>query len=131
MNMFLKASAVVLLAVILWLCLNKHSKDMAVLLSLAVCAGVLIAAIAVLQPVIDFFGQIQKIGSLDSNLVSVVLKAVGIGLISEICVLVCKDAGNESIGKTLQIMATAVILWMSIPVFEQLLSLLEEILGKV
>ena len=104
---------------------------MAVLLSVAVCVTVLIAAIAFLQPVADFIVKIQKIGNLDDSLVAVVLKAVGIGLISEVCVLVCKDAGNESVGKVLQTMASAVILWLSIPVFEKLLTLLDEILGAV
>jgi len=131
MNIFFKACAGVLIALILWLCLNKNSKDMAVLLSVAVCVTVLIAAIAFLQPVADFIVKIQKIGNLDDSLVAVVLKAVGIGLISEVCVLVCKDAGNESVGKVLQTMASAVILWLSIPVFEKLLTLLDEILGAV
>lgn len=131
MNVFLKAGGCVIVALILWLCLNKNSKEMAVLLSLAVCAGVLIAAMTLLEPVINFLSEIQRIGNLDNSLVSVVLKAVGIGVISEICVLVCKDAGNESVGKVLQMMATAVILWMSIPVFEKLLTLLDEILGAV
>lgn len=131
MNVFLKACACVLVALILWLSLNKHGKDMAVLLSLAVCAGVLIAAMSFFQPVIDFLTHIQQVGNLDSSLISVVLKAVGLGLLSEICVLVCKDAGNESIGKVLQILATAVILWISIPVFEKLLALLDKILGSV
>jgi len=131
MNIFFKACAGVLIALILWLCLNKNSKDMAVLLSVAVCVTVLIAAIAFLQPVADFIVKIQKIGNLDDSLVAVVLKAVGIGLISEVCVLVCKDAGYESVGKVLQTMASAVILWLSIPVFEKLLTLLDEILGAV
>lgn len=131
MNVFLKTCAGVLIALILWLCLNKNNKDIAVLLSVTVCVTVLIAAISFLQPVTEFITKIQKIGNLDTSLVAVVLKAVGIGLISEICGLVCKDAGNESVGKVIQTMATAVILWMSIPVFEKLLTLLDEILGRV
>lgn len=131
MSVFLKAVAGVLTALILWLCLNKHSKDLSVLLTLAVCAMAFTAAITFLQPVVNFLQKIQAIGDLDEDLLSVVLKSVGIGLIGEICTLICKDAGNESMGKVLQTVSSVVVLWMSIPVFEKLLSLLDKILGTV
>lgn len=131
MNLLLKASAGVLTALILWLTLNKHAKDMSVLLTLAVCAMVVTVSVGFLQPVVSFLRRIQELGNLDSDLLSVVLKVVGIGLITEIATLICKDAGNESMGKALQILSTVAVLWMSIPVFEKLLSLLDKILGTV
>ena len=131
MNEFLKAAACILTGLILWLCLGKYSKDMSVLLTLAICAMVLIGAFAILEPVMDFFNKLQTIADLDNALIGVVLKALGIGLLGEVCALICKDAGNESLGKTLQIFATVTILWLSIPVFEKLLTLLDEILGTV
>ena len=131
MNVFLKTAAGVLTALILWLCLNKHSKDFSVLLTLAVCAMAFMAAFTFLQPVINFVKKLQAVGEMDKDLLSVILKAVGIGLLSEICTLICKDAGNESMGKVLQLFSTVVVLWMSIPVFEKLLSLLDTILGTV
>lgn len=101
------------------------------MLTLAVCAMVITAGIAFLRPVVDFMQSLREIGTLDDDLFSVILKAVGIGLIAEVCTLVCKDAGNESIGKALQILSTVMVLWLSIPVFEKLLSLLDKILGKL
>lgn len=131
MNIFWKIAAGVLTAVILWINLNKSNRDISVLLTMAVCAMALIGASAFLQPVIAFFKKLQTIGNLDNDLVSVVLKIVGIGIVTEIAVLICKDAGNESMGKALQIVSTATILWMSIPVFESLISLLDKILGAI
>lgn len=131
MNIFFKATACVLTALILWICLNKSGKDMSTLLTLCVCIAVAIASFSFLKPVIAFVQKLAGIGQLDSGLLSVMLKVVGIGLISEICTLVCKDAGNESMGKILQILSSCVVLWLSIPVFEKLISLLEKILGKV
>jgi len=131
MDIFFKATACVLTALILWICLNKSGKDMSTLLTLCVCIAVAIASFSFLKPVIAFVQKLAGIGQLDSGLLSVMLKVVGIGLISEICTLVCKDAGNESMGKILQILSSCVVLWLSIPVFEKLISLLEKILGKV
>lgn len=131
MDTFLKATACVLMALILWICLNKSGKDISVLLTLCVCTTVAIASVSFLKPVIAFVQKIADIGQLDDGLLSTMLKVVGIGLIAEISTLVCKDAGNESMGKVLQILSSCVVLWLSIPVFEKLLSLLDKILGKV
>ena len=131
MSVFLKAVAGIFTALIFWLFLSKHNKEYSVLLTLAVCAMVLATAVTFLQPIIQFVQKLQTVGNLDSDLLGVILKAVGIGLIAEFSALVCKDAGNEAMGKVLQLVSSAVVLWLSIPVFEKLLSLLDEILGTV
>lgn len=131
MNVFWKTVAGILTAIILWISLNKSNKDTSVLITITVCAMVLMAATSFLQPVISFIKKIQGIGALDEDLVATVLKAVGIGIVTEIAVLICKDAGNESMGKSLQFVSVGAVLWLSIPVFEKLLSLLDNILGAL
>ena len=131
MNVFWKIAAGILTAIILWINLNKKSKDTSVIMSLAVCAMAIMAAASFLQPVVAFVKKIQGIGKLDGDMVSAVLKVVGVGIVAEIAALICKDAGNESMGKTLQFVSAAAVLWISIPVFEKLLTLLERILGDI
>lgn len=131
MDTFLKVCAGVLTALMLGLSLNKQSKDISVLLTLAVCAMIMLASAAFFQPIISFLHKLQALYDLDGDLLSVILKAVGIGLLSEICAMICKDAGNETFGKMLQLFSTVVVLWLSLPVFERLLNLLGTILGTV
>ena len=131
MNAYLKIAAGILTALILWICLNKQGKEISTLLSLVVCAMAAAAMIGFLEPVIRFVRRIQNVGNLDGELISVLLKVMGIGLLTEITALVCKDAGNEAMGKTLQILSTVMALWLSLPVFEKLLTLLDEILGAL
>ena len=50
---------------------------------------------------------------------------------TEIANLVCKDAGNESMGKSVQLLGTAVILYLSMPLFTALIDLLQKILGEL
>lgn len=131
MDVFLKAVAGVLTAIVLWLCVNKDNKGVSVLLTLAVCTMVISVSAIFLRPVIDFIHKIQFLGELDEELLSVVLKVVGIGLLAEISMMICKDAGNETMAKSLQILSSAAVIWMSIPVFERLLTLLDNILGTI
>ena len=128
MDIFMKAAAGVLIALVLSLVLSRQGKDISVLLVLLVCCIVLTAAVTSLKPVVDFVQKLGTMGKLDGGLLKTLLKAVGIGLLAEIAGLICADAGNSAMGKSLQILASAVILGLSVPIFTQLLELIETIL---
>ena len=52
-------------------------------------------------------------------------------MIGDVAGLICADAGNAAMGKGLQFMAVAVILWLSLPMMNALLELIEGILGNL
>lgn len=131
MVIFLKATAGVLVASILCLFLAKQGKDISLLLSVAVCCMVIAGAFSFLEPVLSFFQKLRTLGKLDGEFLSILLKAVGIGLLAEISCLICSDAGNTALGKSLQLMSSAAILWISIPLLNELMDIIEEILGAI
>lgn len=128
MEIFLKAAAGVLITVILCLALEKQSKELSVLLVMTVCCMIIGAAINYLKPVFTLFEKLQSIGKLNEEMMRVLLKAVGIGLVAEITAMICSDSGNNALGKAIKLIAAGVILCISIPLFESLLELIEEIL---
>ena len=125
------AAAATLLAVILILTLDKQARDIAAVLSIGVCCLVLGIAMAYLQPVVDFLAQLQTMGSLSYDMVKILLKVAGIGILMEISAMICTDAGSASLGKALQMLGSAVILWLSLPIFTALLDLVQAILEGV
>ena len=131
MTSFFQAAAAVLLSVILILAIRGQGKDLGLLLSLFICCSVGCIAMAYLKPVIAFVQQLRSVGNLDSEMLAVLLKVVGTAMIGEIAALVCVDAGNTAMGKALQILTVATILWLSLPMFTALLDLVETILGNV
>ncbi len=131
MELFWKTAAAVLLALVLVPTLEKTEKDFSVLLTMAVCAMAAMAAISYLKPVLDLLWQLRDLGDLAGQTLEILLKAVGIGMVAEIAGMICRDAGNGSMGKTMQILASAVILYLSIPLLKGFLSLIQEILGQV
>lgn len=131
MSVFLKVTAGVLIALVLYLMLIRQGKEVSLVLTICVCTMVSVAALQYLEPVVDFFQNLQITGELDSSMVSILLKAVGISLLSELTAKICADAGNSALGKTLEIAASAALLWISIPVFTKLLKLVGEILEAV
>ena len=131
MTQFWQGAALVLLTVILALALGKQGKETALLITLAACCMVCCLAISYLKPVIDFIEKLRIIGSLDGESLQIMLKAVGIGLTGQIASMVCADSGNTALGKALQILTAAVIMWLSLPLMTRLLELVEDILGGV
>lgn len=131
MDIFLKVTAGILITAILSLVLSRNGTDIGLLLTICVCSMVIFAAFSYLEPVFAFAQRLIQIGQLSSELLNILLKVVGIGLISQIAGLICADAGNQSLGKALQIVTTAIILCISIPLLEEILSLLETVLGEI
>ena len=129
MGWLFQAIAGVLVALVMWIILSGRSKEYAQVLSIGACCLVLCLGFQFAEPIIELFDRLQTMGNLQSDWLSAMLKAVGIGLVVEIGVLICTDAGNAALGKSLQILGTIAILWVSIPLMNTLMELLEDILG--
>ncbi len=131
MSVFIKIVISILLTVIFCVVLAKQGRELSLLLSVAVCCTVGVAAFALLGPVIDFADKLQSSANLNAELCAVLLKCVGIGLLTQITVLICNDAGHAALGKILQITASIVILRLSIPLLENLIDIVDSILGNI
>ena len=126
MALYLKCAAAALMGVVLILALGR--KDQGLLLSLAICVMIAMAAADYLDPVLELLRSLERLGGLDGAMTAILFKCVGIGLITEIAGMVCIDSGNASMAKALQLLGTAVVLWLSVPLFNGLLELIQEIL---
>ena len=131
MDIFIKSVAGTFVALVLYLILAKQGKDISTLLTAAVCCMLATAAIGYIQPVVVFIERVQQITNLEPEMLQIILRTVGIGLLAEITSLICTDAGNAALGKSLQLLAGGAVLWLSLPLFTKLIDLIEEILLAV
>ena len=131
MELYLKGCSAVMIGLLLSLIVGTGRKDFSTLLSLAVCTMVSICALSYLKPVILFLNQLRTLGNLDSEIVRILLKVVGIGALTEGSTMICADAGNSSLGKVLQYLGSSVILWLSIPLFQMMTDLLQRIMTNL
>ena len=126
MALYLKCAGAALVGVVLILALGR--KEMGLVLAAALCAMIALVAVEYLEPVLDLLHRLEELGELDGAMISVLFKCVGISLITEIAGMVCTDSGNASLAKALQLVGTAAVLWLSVPLFDGLLLLIQEIL---
>ena len=131
MTEYLRLAAAALIGLILTLVVGRQSRDLSLLLSLAVCVLLCLGAMEFLQPVTELLAELQRLGDLDGGAVSILLKCAGIGMLSELAGLLCADCGEGAMGKALQICSNAAILWLSLPLLRQVLTMIGEVLAKI
>ena len=130
MSIFLKAIISVFITAVLSLVIGKHQKDLSLILVLITASMIIIAAVTFLTPIVSLMENLSEISQINDSLFSILLKTVGVALISEFAEIVCNDAGNKSLGKSIHILSVAVILWLSIPLFNEIVDLLKAILAQ-
>ena len=131
MNTVLKAISVCLIATVLWITLSSYNKNFALLLSVCVCCGILIPAYEYLSPRLKYFDELQNGSGWDPTAMQTVIRAAGVGILSELAALICTDAGNASIAKAIRILSTTCIMWLSLPMFRTLMELIERLVHKL
>ena len=128
MELFWKAAAGILIAAMLSLALGK---DMGVLLCLGVSAMAAGIALEYLEPVLDLLRRLESMAGIQSGMLEILLKILGIAMVSELACVVCTDSGNGSLGKAIRILGNTVMLWVAIPMFHAVLDILQQILGEI
>ena len=131
MELFLKTAAGTILTMVLILTVGKQEKDIALLMGIGACCMVALLALSSLRPVLDFLYRLEAVGNLKEYGLENLVKMVGVGLIAELVSSLCHDAGNSALGKQIHFFGTVVILRLSLPMLEALLSLMEQLLGEL
>ena len=128
---FWKVIAIVLIALIFSLHLEKTEKIFCVLLSIAVCClgGTVIGN--AIHSIMDFLHELEALGQIRDGFLQILLKCVGIALITELAGLICRDSGNGSLERMLHLLGSMTIVYLSLPMVSALLTLIREILGDL
>ena len=124
---FWKAAAIVLLTVILGGSIGRNEKELAILLNLAACCSVAMIAIKNLAPVMDYLWMIN--GAMDNpgSFTEILLKVAGIAVGSELVGMISSDAGSSSLAKVMRLLGVSATLSMSLPMFETLFTMIQDI----
>ena len=129
MDIFWKIREAGLISLVLMLLVEKQEKHIAALISIATCCILIAASAEYLKPIIRLMRQLQRTAALDRYVFDILLKSVAVSVICEIASLICTESGYASLGKVLQNAGIALILYLSLPLFSELLDLVSELLG--
>lgn len=120
----IKLAVIVLISLLLIIFLKDVKREFALILTIA-CAIILFIYVAE-----DFFYVFEKIYSLSSGIgnvnsyVSLMMKILGISLISQFVVDLCRDAGENALASQTEIASKIIILIMTLPLFESVINII-------
>lgn len=127
--MFIQYLSIVIIGIALCLLLNKHGNEFALVITIILCCFLFGYTLEYLKSVISLSEKLRELSGINVQIFKILIKSVGIGLLSEIVMLICNDVGYSAIGKAVQLAGGITILWLSIPLFDNLLDLVEKILN--
>jgi len=129
MEIFWKAAAGILIASILRLTIEK--KEYGALVSLAACIITTMLAMKYVEPVADFIHDLENVSSLGTDALDILMRSLGVCLVSDFCGTLCLDTGNSSLEKCIHIIGNCAILWLALPIFQSFLDLIQYILTDI
>ncbi len=115
-----------MIAMFLFSFLNLYNKTYALLLSLAVCGGILIFALLYAEPILAFVSTMSEYTGIENF--SIIYKAVGISLIAGITQDLCKESGNNALANKVELIAKVLILVSAMPLFISLSDIIMELI---
>lgn len=124
---FLAVIGLCLSAVFIILLIKKQTPELAMAVSLSVVCVVGIFAAEQIGAVVDVFAENPVLT--DNRYMNCVLKAVGIGLISQTASETCLDFGQSSVASKIDLCGKLAVLCCAMPMLETMLSLITEMVG--
>ncbi len=131
MDIYWKVIAVSFLTIEIVSVLRKQSPDIAMLLTLLLCCFIVGISLHYLSTILDFLQELIDKINIDADLMEVLLKVVGLGIVSELSSLLCADSCNSAVGKSIQILSGILVLWLTLPLLRTLLELLIGVLEGI
>ncbi|MCH5320384.1 MAG: hypothetical protein J1E36_01380 [Eubacterium sp.] len=124
----IKIAGIILISLLLIIILKQTKREFALILTIG-CAVVLFVTVAD-----DFFSIAQRIFNLSAGIdnldtyVSLMLRILGISLISQFIIDLCRDTGENALASQTEIASKIIILIMTLPLFETVVNIITGLL---
>ena len=112
-----------ILRVFIIIILKKESPDSAGTMRMAAGIILCVACVLAMTPIIDYvsgLGESFEVGEGFSDAVGVLLKALGISILTHVCATVCRDSGEGNIAYYVELGGKIEIMLLSLPLLSEL-----------
>lgn len=122
-----------IICVLVTLILKKESPDSALVLRMVAGVGLAVVCVGAMTPVIEYardIGESLGAGDTVSSVASVLLKALGVSLLTHICATVCRDSGEGSVAYYVELGGKIEIVILSLPLVKEIIDMALELIEK-
>lgn len=115
--------------VMLALMLRQQKSEYALYISLAAAILILVFSVNRLTIVMETIQKIEEYIHIDSAMIKILIKMIGITYVAEFATGICKDAGFGTLGSQIEMFAKLSIMAVSVPVLLALIETVEGLMG--
>jgi stage III sporulation protein AD len=113
------------------LVLREYKSDYSLYITILGCLIILSAILYNFDSIIQFLDKTVLMSGISDNNFAILLKAVGAGYITQFAGDICRDSGETSIASKIELAGKIYILFLSIPLIDQLLQVIQKITENV
>ena len=128
MDMLIRVTAIAVAGSVIGLVIKKNSPEMSLLLTIGLAIFGLYLAFDVVAGVVGFIRTLADTAGIAPAVLGVVMKTVGIAIITKISADICRDAGQSSIASGVELAGTVTAIYISIPLIETVVRMLNSLI---
>jgi stage III sporulation protein AD len=106
------------------LVIKRKNPEMSLILSIAVSALALFLSMDVLSAVLDFLKSVAELSGIPNAMLGIVLKTVGISIITKITADICRESGQGSAATGVEFLGAVLSIYIALPLFRMVLDML-------
>ena len=124
-----KLIAAALLCCILCLLLQKQAPELTLALCALGCVLCLLLTLPFFSQLLEFLKKLETLSGLSGTVFSPLLKTAAVGILSQLAGALCRDGGRQALAGTVELCGGILCLYLSLPLLELVLSLLQNMIG--
>ncbi len=124
----IKICMIGLVCVFLSLLLKEMKSGFAAAVKIACSVFVIVCAVSILSPAVEFAKNTVDNSTL-SSYASILFKALGIALVSQISADICRDCAEGALASNIELVGKAEIILLCLPIIKEIIDLAGDIMG--
>ena len=109
-------------AVIMIVTLRTKNGEIAIMLGISCSVIILLSVLSQVSEVVSMVNQIIAVSDISTSYIVILLKVIGICLITEFAVNTCKDAGSQSLANNVSLAGKLMVTITSLPLYSDILN---------
>lgn len=118
----LSISLLAMIAVIIMVMLKPKNGEIAIMLGICASVIILLAVLSQVTQIMDTINNIIAVSGISTSYIVILLKVIGICLITEFAVNTCKDAGSQSLAGNVSLAGKILVTITALPLYSDILN---------
>ncbi|MDR0952521.1 MAG: stage III sporulation AC/AD family protein [Oscillospiraceae bacterium] len=127
MDIVVRGAAIALTGAVLTLLLKRTNPEFSLMLSMAICAVVLTAALTAYSAIAGTLEAVSLSTGFSAAYIAPIFKCVGIGITAKFGSSLCADAGQTALSSAVEICGAVCAIYVCLPLIKTLLRIIEEL----